>query len=182
MTTTLFTKNIFLFILFLLSIGLFTCKSTPKKVATLNVEQTGILDLKKDLIRAGNTLKFNIDSILFAYNSTSIVEDHGALDFIYNFSQKCDKNNLTYTIKVVGHTDVQGSEFRNQILSEKRAKKIVSLLEKRGILANNLTFEGKGETEPTSKGTLIANHRLNRRVVFEFKFIEAPPQIKVILP
>ena len=201
--TILSKQNFILFILcFLFSVAIFSCRSTPKKNATLDVEQTEVLDFKKDLIREGNTLKFSIKSILFAYKSTSIIDDRGALDFIYNFSQKCDQNDLTYTIKVIGHTDTRGSEAENQILSEQRAKKIISLLEKRGVIIDNhVAFEGRGETEPIiadneneeisasnsskEKSLFLKNesqHQANRRVVFEFKFIKAPPRVNVILP
>ena len=192
-------KNILLAVLsFAVAIMLFSCKSTPKETAQLNVEQTGVLDLKKDLVRDGNTLKFNVSSILFAYKSTSIIDDRGALGFIHNFSKKCDKKGLRYTISVIGHTDTRGSEDENQILSEKRSEKIVSLLQNKGVSKEKLAGLGKGESDPISTfkvspenvsykdGTFFKQvekqHQLNRRVVFEFKFIDAPPKVNVVLP
>ena len=55
-----------------------------------------------------------------------------------------------------GDTDRFGSESYNQLLSEQRAEAVKSYLVGRGIEANRITTEGKGETQPvTSAGQCL---------------------------
>lgn len=51
-------------------------------------------------------------------------------------------------VKVVGHTDERGTDEYNQVLSEKRAQAIMNYYIQRGIPADRLSAEGRGESEP----------------------------------
>jgi len=88
---------------------------------------------------------------------------------------KLDKINLE-VIMAVGHTDRIGSDSYNQKLSEKRAAAVKSYLVGKGVPANRIYTEGKGETQPvtgdTCKGTkatkkLIECLQPDRRVQVE---------------
>ncbi|MPN01133.1 Outer membrane protein A [bioreactor metagenome] len=53
-------------------------------------------------------------------------------------------------ILAVGHTDRIGSDSYNQKLSEKRAAAVKEYLVAKGIEANRVYTEGKGETQPVT--------------------------------
>ncbi|MDD4964120.1 MAG: OmpA family protein [Gallionella sp.] len=73
------------------------------------------------------------------------------------------------TIRVIGHTDVQGKKAYNQQLSERRAKRIVALLlGENPALQGHLQAQGKGMTQPKYPGNSEEDHQLNRRVEFVF--------------
>lgn len=54
-------------------------------------------------------------------------------------------------IIAVGHADRFGSEAYNQTLSEKRAAAVKNYMVNKGIDANRIHTEGKGETQPVTK-------------------------------
>lgn len=69
------------------------------------------------------------------------------------------------TIVVVeGHTDSTGSEAANQILSERRADSVATLLRTYGVSDYRLSAIGYGETRPVATNETEAGRRLNRRV------------------
>ncbi len=69
-----------------------------------------------------------------------------------------------YKIELLGHTDNTGATTSNQILSEKRAQAIKSYLVKKGISAEKIIAQGKGETEPIRENDTEQGRKMNRRV------------------
>lgn len=65
---------------------------------------------------------------------------------------------------VVGHTDSTGSEAYNQRLSERRANSVASYLNARGVDAQRLKSEGRGENEAIASNQTEEGRRMNRRV------------------
>ena len=65
---------------------------------------------------------------------------------------------------VVGHTDSTGSEAYNQRLSERRASAVTAYLNARGVDAQRLKSEGRGESEPIAGNQTEEGRRRNRRV------------------
>ena len=61
------------------------------------------------------------------------------------------KRSVVEVIIVVGHADRIGSEAYNQVLSEKRAAAVKAFLVSKGVAANRIYSEGKGEREPVTK-------------------------------
>ena len=71
-------------------------------------------------------------------------------------------------IQIIGHTDSDGDEGSNQILSEKRAIAVADYLrEKFGIAGNRLQTVGKGESLPLNNNASAAEKAANRRVEFK---------------
>ena len=60
-------------------------------------------------------------------------------------------------ILAVGHTDRLGSNAYNQKLSEKRAAAVKEYLVAKGVEANRIYTEGKGETQPVTGDTCKGN-------------------------
>ncbi|MCB1905785.1 MAG: OmpA family protein [Rhodocyclaceae bacterium] len=71
-------------------------------------------------------------------------------------------------VLAVGHADRIGSERYNQEISEKRAAEIKAYLIGRGVPANRIYTEGKGEKQPAHLGDcddLGREHRRNQRLI-----------------
>ncbi len=58
------------------------------------------------------------------------------------------KENPALKIELGGHTDSDGDDKHNQILSENRAEAVVNWLITQGIDKTRLTYKGYGETQP----------------------------------
>ena len=67
-------------------------------------------------------------------------------------------------LNVSGYTDSQGSEAANLRLSKKRAKKVADSLIAAGVSADQITYEGYGETNPVADNLTKEGRELNRRV------------------
>jgi OOP family OmpA-OmpF porin len=67
----------------------------------------------------------------------------------------------------VGHTDWIGSEAYNQKLSLRRAEAVKAYMVSKGIEANRIYTEGKGEKQPVADNRTAEGRAKNRRVEIE---------------
>lgn len=67
-------------------------------------------------------------------------------------------------IKVIGHTDSQGSEMVNLRLSIERAEAVVAHLAQHGIGFERLSADGQGEADPLTSNATEEGRARNRRV------------------
>lgn len=67
-------------------------------------------------------------------------------------------------VKVIGHTDSQGSEMTNLQLSISRAEAVAEYLRQRGIALERLSADGHGEAEPLASNATEEGRMRNRRV------------------
>jgi OOP family OmpA-OmpF porin len=70
-------------------------------------------------------------------------------------------------IIAVGHTDSIGTDAYNQKLSIRRAESVKAYLQSKGIDANRVYTEGKGEKQPVADNKSSAGRAKNRRVEIE---------------
>jgi len=121
----------------------------------------GAPDTRNKLMTEG---KFVTRGILFDVNSDKIKpESSGALKDIANVL----KENAGVKVKIVGHTDSDGDDKANLILSEKRAAAVKNyLVQEYGIDETNLTTEGKGESQLADQNQTPEGKANNRRVEF----------------
>ncbi|MES2756810.1 MAG: OmpA family protein [Pseudomonadota bacterium] len=70
-------------------------------------------------------------------------------------------------IIAVGHTDSIGTDAYNQKLSIRRAEAVKAYLQSKGIEANRVYTEGKGEKQPVADNKTSAGRAKNRRVEIE---------------
>jgi outer membrane protein OmpA-like peptidoglycan-associated protein len=100
-------------------------------------------------------------NVLFAYNQSELMpEARSELDSLVAKLQNAD----VASIKVIGHTDSQGSDAYNQKLSERRASSVAAYLLSQGVAPNKLTSEGRGESQPVADNDTEEGRAQNRRV------------------
>jgi len=90
-------------------------------------------------------------------------EGKGKLD---DLTSKMQGINLEVII-AVGHTDSIGTDAYNQKLSIRRAEAVKAYLQAKGIEANRIYTEGKGEKQPVAENKTAAGRAKNRRVEIE---------------
>jgi len=100
----------------------------------------------------------------FATNSSKVVTDGTAEVAAF---AKFMKESPAYKARIVGHTDSVGSDKLNQILSEKRAEKVKSMLIENGVAADRLSAIGKGESMPVASNATKEGRSENRRIEVE---------------
>ena len=71
------------------------------------------------------------------------------------------------TIVATGHTDSVGADAYNQALSVRRANAVKAYLVSKGVAAERVLVEGKGEAQPVASNATKAGRAQNRRVVVE---------------
>ena len=112
---------------------------------------------------------------LFGFDSANLRMPQPKLDEIANV---LNKNRDINNVVITGYADRIGSPKYNQKLSERRAVAVKNYLVGKGIEANRLTAEGKGEANPVvvctdkKRPALIKCLEPNRRVEVEHITIE----------
>jgi OmpA-OmpF porin, OOP family len=122
---------------------------------------TGLPDTRHKLIEEG---KFSTTGILFDVNSATIKpESNGVLKEIADALTKFPD----FKVKIIGHTDSDGSDASNLTLSDKRAAAVKNALTKDfGIAESRMNTEGKGESVPVGDNKTKEGKMQNRRVEF----------------
>lgn len=77
--------------------------------------------------------------------------------------------NPNYNIEIIGHTDNEGNDLDNLILSKNRAKTVADFLIQKGIKKERITFFGLGCKKPINENDSNEGRAKNRRVEFLFK-------------
>ncbi len=112
--------------------------------------------------RVGEGIKITFDSgILFGTNSSTL--EPQAKTNISKLAVILNKYPDT-NILVTGHTDSDGSEQYNQLLSERRAKIVSDYTEMQGVSFSRFSVVGLGESEPVASNATPEGKRINRRV------------------
>lgn len=109
-----------------------------------------------------NQLKLNIPS--------DISFDTGRADIKPNLRPILDQfasglsNQPNTEVRIIGHTDSQGSDAVNDPLSLNRAQAAKQYLAARGVDPNRIVVAGRGEHEPVADNSTEAGRARNRRV------------------
>ncbi len=116
-------------------------------------------------MEVGNT--FVLENILYDLNKSVLrSESKVVLDRLSVILNE----NKSIKLKIESHTDAQGLEEYNLILSERRAQAVVKYLISKGINKDRLMAEGFGESKPIAANNTEAGRQVNRRA--EFKILE----------
>lgn len=117
-----------------------------------------LIDVPMKPIKSGDT--FVLENIFFDVNKYELkpasVTELGKLKTILS-------ENESMRIELGGHTDSDGDDSKNQILSENRAKSVVDWLIGNGIDKSRLSYKGYGETKPVVPNNSSENKAKNRR-------------------
>ena len=106
-----------------------------------------------------------LEGVNFHYNSANLTaQARGILDTV----AKTMKAHPKMTVKIIGYTSAEGEPGYNQKLSERRAKSVKQYLSaERGIAANRMKTEGRGERNPRASNANEEGRAKNRRIEFE---------------
>jgi len=69
----------------------------------------------------------------------------------------------TMKIEIAGHTDSDGDDANNLVLSQQRADAVKDYLIKKGIASNRIVAHGYGESQPVAENTTVSGKQQNRR-------------------
>ena len=69
-------------------------------------------------------------------------------------------------VEVHGHTDSDGDDVRNEVLSQERADAVILALAQRGVDQSRLTGVGFGESKPLQPNITEEGRAVNRRIEF----------------
>jgi outer membrane protein OmpA-like peptidoglycan-associated protein len=129
--------------------------------------ETAAMETDDDFSLEGCKGRFEImsrtDNIYFARGSSRL-ESRSAplLDSIIKIVNRCPE----LTIRVDGHTDSDGSEDLNQVLSEARARSVRAYLVEAGADGGRVDAIGFGEAVPIVANDTADNKQRNRRIEF----------------
>ncbi len=121
----------------------------------------GAPDMRNKLMTEGKLVSYGI---YFDVNKDVVKpESYGTLKEIATIL-----NEVTdVKVKIVGHTDADGTDAVNLDLSKRRAASVkAELSNKFGVSADRLVTDGLGETKPVAPNDSPSNKALNRRVEF----------------
>ena len=110
-----------------------------------------------------NSLLIALDSeVLFDVNKYDVRVHPEAEEVLKNLAivlKEMDVKNF----EIDGHTDSDGSDEYNQVLSEKRANSVKNFLASQGVTAE-ITTKGYGESKPVASNDTAEGKQKNRRV------------------
>ena len=110
------------------------------------------------------SLQFELEkNFQFAFGKSELVTRSD--NFLEELSTMLEEHEV-FTVKVIGHTDNIGKPQANYELSLDRARTIAEELIALGVDENQITIEGKGDTEPVTSNDTVEGRSKNRRVGF----------------
>jgi len=119
------------------------------------VDATVCQQLFSELLAKGN--------IRFESGRADILADSaGLLDGLIETALRCP----TANIEIAGHTDADGDDAANKMLSEKRAQAVADYLVKAGLPADRFAAVGYGSTQPVAANDTDEGKAQNRRIEF----------------
>ena len=105
-------------------------------------------------------INFAAKNIFFATGSYKLLaKSNKSLDGVVSLMNA----DSSLMIDIDGHTDAQGSEESNQVLSDNRAGAVKTYLVSKGVTETRLKSAGYGELKPVADNTSSAGRAKNRR-------------------
>jgi len=121
--------------------------------------------LNATLIRQVERDNFKFEPVFFDFDKHNIRAEHKTfLDGLINIVQ----GHSDLRVIVTGHTDSDGTDNYNDVLSKRRAQSIIDYFVLNGLSADRLDFDFKGELMPVDTNKTSEGKQRNRRVDFRF--------------
>lgn len=120
-------------------------------------EQYGTVQI---MIQYEEESTFTLSNLHFETNKSVIKQDsYEELDELVDYL----KRKPELKIEIAGHTDNDGSEAANMVLSQDRADAVKRYLIGKGVSESRLTAKGYGEKKPIADNDSVTGRALNRR-------------------
>lgn len=107
-------------------------------------------------------------SIYFAFDKSGFDSDTMTEKYFDKSKAYIDQNSQA-SINITGYTDAIGSDEYNQALGYRRAQSLQNYFKSKGMQANKVIIESRGEKEPAGENYSSAGRASNRRVVITIK-------------
>lgn len=128
------------------------------------LESSQLLELTAALKPIEQGAAFILENIFFDSGQSELEEESLAeLELLVNYL----KDQPSLSLEIGGHTDSDGSDQDNLVLSENRAKAVYTYLVDKGIAADRLMYKGYGESQPLVPNDSESNKEKNRRTAFK---------------
>jgi len=127
------------------------------------VRESTISNMEKLLLKNESVVgvQFILENVGFLSSKFSLKENSFSyLNKVVDILLK----NKSIKIHLKGHTDSDGEDENNFILSQKRAKSVAGYFIKKGIVKERITYEGFGKSRPIVENDSDKNKQINRRV------------------
>jgi outer membrane protein OmpA-like peptidoglycan-associated protein len=106
--------------------------------------------------------------IYFAFDKSEFISDTAADRYFDESNAYLDQNSQA-RLNITGYTDAIGSFEYNQALGYRRAQRMQQYFESRGMPANRIKIESRGEKEPADVNNTKAGRANNRRTTITIK-------------
>lgn len=147
-----------------------TATATPEPVVAPEPEPVVVLDDKQQVCQnrfsqemGDKTIQFNVNKAVISPRSYPL------LDILAAIAQECAGVLGNLKVEIGGHTDSDGDEGYNQLLSEQRAGAVKQYLVRKGVDTALLTVRGYGESRPVASNLTREGRAQNRRIEFKLK-------------
>ena len=130
---------------------------TPVDVVIMKRPKNPLVAVTQREITIKQQVQFAVDSAVI------LPESNGLLTEI---ADVLNRNPRIHKVEIQGHTDSNGDDQHNQVLSEDRANSVRTWLVSHGVTADRLDAKGYGEKKPLVPNVTEGNRQKNRRVQF----------------
>jgi outer membrane protein OmpA-like peptidoglycan-associated protein len=158
-----------------LSTHIYVCKikglcnePVTMQIDTLNQKDVIAIDtLAKPLVPEKEVIPADL-VIYFAFDK-SVFKSDAKTDKYFDESNAFLNQNSQSGLSITGHTDAIGTDEYNEALGYRRAQSMQHYFESKGLPANKIIIESKGEKEPADNNSTAAGRANNRRTVVTIK-------------
>lgn len=126
----------------------------------ITIEPIAEADRCQDMMRqtaSGGTINFARAKADLTSDSTQTLKE------LAQIANACPQ----FKIQIDGHTDSEGTDERNQRLSDRRARAVADFLSRNGVDPKRLTAVGYGASQPIADNATEAGRAKNRRIEFK---------------
>jgi outer membrane protein OmpA-like peptidoglycan-associated protein len=145
-----------------------TAPGWSTEIASITVaakaNETLRVQLKPTKVRVEARRIVILDKVFFETNKAVIKPE--SFELLNQVANTIVSNPQIGRVSVEGHTDTDGSDAKNLVLSKDRAAAVKAYLAERGVPVERLLSEGYGETRPIASNKSASGKAQNRRVEF----------------